>query len=205
MTPAELAALCDRSYTAPTVQLDNNVGILIEGGALAIRGTRIRVLADVLRDADIETIDDPVLGPVHRGCLEAANAIAAWLVETRRSDWPRIICGHSLGGGIAGLLGAIYAVAGCPLDQITTFGSMAACKGGTVTAISASVPVRDCFWHAGDPVPCLPPGFNLWHSTPAVIGTAAVWPIENHYIETYQAALAATAPGGSPAPTEQPT
>ena len=202
MTPADLAALCDRSYTAPTVQLDNNVGILIEGGALAIRGTRIRVLADVLRDADIETIDDPVLGPVHRGCLEAANAIAAWLVETRRSDWPRIICGHSLGGGIAGLLGAIYAVAGCPLDQITTFGSMAACKGGTVTAISASVPVRDCFWHAGDPVPCLPPGFNLWHSTPAVIGTAAVWPIENHYIETYQAALAApvtTAPGAIPA------
>ena len=189
MTDADLCHLIAASYTTPpTATVAGDIRLVITGDVMCIPGTRETVADDWLRDLDVKIITDPVLGDCHEGCLSAADAVMAWLIATHRSTaWPRIIAGHSLGGGIASLVGAMFVLAGQPLDRLMTVGSMRSCRGEPVPRTLAPVQ-GDHYVHAGDPVPDLPPTFDHWR-TPTVIGQADRWPISNHLMTAYLPAL----------------
>lgn len=202
MDDAALCALVAASYdAAPTATVAGDVRIVITGDVMCIPGTRPLVLADDLRDLDTARIADPFLGPCHAGCLAAADAIVAWLIAARKpTEWPRVIAAHSLGGGIASHLACIYVLAGQPLDRLVTFGSMRSCAGPTVPGILKDVSGAH-YWHHGDPVPDLPPGFDHWR-VPTMVGRADLWPLSDHAIAAYAAALAETPVPAVPASQE---
>lgn len=188
MTDLDLCRLAADAYATPTAELDGDVGYLLRGNALAIRGTRPDRLADWWRDIDAEVVTDPILGGVHRGCLEASDAIFAHLMRSlRTTEFPTVICGHSLGGGIAAPLAASLVLAGFPVQRLVTFGAMRAFADGHGPAILSGVSGAH-YWHAGDPVPDLPPGFAHWRE-PTSIGRADLWPISDHLLTAYLPAL----------------
>lgn len=190
MTDADLCALVATSYTAaPSTTVAGDVRLVLTGDVLCIPGTRPGVLADWLRDLDVRTRHDPVLGDCHGGCLSGADAAMAWLIANRlTTEFPRVIVGHSLGGGIASLLAALSLVAGFPVDRLVTFGSMRSCKGPTVPSILGAVPGVH-YWHELDEVPGLPSFYDHWR-TPTRIGRPDLWLLADHAIAAYAAALA---------------
>lgn len=205
---AALCALVAASYdTTPIATVAGDVRLVLTGDVLCIPGTRVGVLADWMRDLDAAEITDPVLGRCHAGCLAGADAIAAWLIAGRRpTEWPRVIVGHSLGGGIASLLAAIHVLAGQPLDRLVTFGSMRSCADPTLPGILAHVPGAH-YWHYGDPVPDLPPDpYQHWR-VPTMVGAPEWWPVDipDHYMTAYVAAMREIPVPAVPASMEKST
>lgn len=156
-------------------------------GALvvAFRGTTADP-RDWIRDIDFWPRRHPSLGWCPDGFLSGAEAI--WEVCQAALRGPRVLLtGHSLGGALALLVGAIMAALDRAPAAITTFGAPRVGMHRMRMALRA-VSVRE-FRDGNDPVPCVPWAYQ--HArTPIAIGHEWADPISAHHVAAYQAAIA---------------
>lgn len=123
------------------------------------------------------------LGVVHEGFMMAAESIYPAVPKKPGL----ILTGHSLGGALAVVVGALLAVDGYPPSLIVTFGAPRA--GYSLRDALKGIPVRQ--YRAGvDPVPMLPwdPYQHVSHLISLDVETLN--PLANHDIECYIGALA---------------
>jgi hypothetical protein len=128
-----LAALCLAAYLpAPrTVEIGSDLcanisdlpasvsGLDRDGTVVAFRGTAN--IAGWKRDVDILPKSHPLLGFCHRGFL--TGGVALWQHLEPPEDGPVILAGHSLGGALAAIVGALRIASGMRVDQLVTFGA----------------------------------------------------------------------------------
>lgn len=130
------AKLCQRTYVAPDTDLILGKGrnenfamahdTVSELHVLCFRGSKSR--RDWLLDLlvfprfDIGTMRHLRLGLLHAGFLVGATALLP-AVEKAVAGRRYALCGHSLGGALATLVGALMTVTGRPPVEIVTFGA----------------------------------------------------------------------------------
>lgn len=132
------------------------VGSVNELPTVCFRGTKD--LRDWIVDLaafplfDFHTKSHRALGPLHAGFLIAAHE----LYETIQphTNQPYALCGHSLGGALACLVGALLTVDGRPPREIVTFGAPRAGMQPYVDALT-DVAIRQ-YRFGADPVPAVP-------------------------------------------------
>lgn len=201
----DLARACAAAYTAtPTIQVGDVAVVLTEAeGALivAVRGTRINSMEDVLRDLDAVPLSHPVLGDCDAGFLGGAESV--WpLLAPRIKDRDTIFTGHSMGGSIAIGLGGLAVVAGIVPLALVTFAA-ARVGGADLKFALRSVPTRQ-YARNPDRVWTVP----FWFSNLVLLTMLpdADDPITAHEIGGFVAAMEAKAadlPGAGP-PKEGP-
>ena len=86
----------------------------------APRSTRRDWLRDL--DANFVFVFHPQLGRMHRGFLAGATAILPRIVLPSPPQ-PLVLTGHSLGGALALIVGALLLVNATPIAAIVTFGA----------------------------------------------------------------------------------
>lgn len=102
---SRLAVMCHKSYIKETFSVDD-VEVLIEDNTVAVRGTELRSVKDLLRN---------LLGPV--GYQHAAESIYNGCLERLDLSRPITVTGHSAGAAIALYLGVLLGA-----DNIVVFG-----------------------------------------------------------------------------------
>jgi pimeloyl-ACP methyl ester carboxylesterase len=177
MTDHDLAVLCKtfaghaagysvRRYEAETV--------------VALRGST--TVRDWVQDMLVLEIEHPVLGRVHEGFLAEAAGMASGIAQDCAGR-PFTLCGHSRGGAIALVLGALLKGSGCVASAIVTFGAPRA--GGPRLADALwPIPIRQ-YRCGGDPIPFWPepPFANIG---PLIeVGQPQLNPIADHYASRY--------------------
>lgn len=191
ITDALLAALCSASYaTPPAWQIGDVRATRTDIGdttVVALPGTRPRVIADWIRDADAVPLWHPLLGVCHRGFLSGALAIFP-LIWRDLAGRKVIVTGHSLGGAMALPLAALIKHAGNAPIATVTFGAPRV-GFAMLRAALAGVPVRQ-YRDGNDFVPDLVPPYE--HAAELIqFGTDALDPIDDHSIALYAARVAA--------------
>ncbi len=191
LTPKALADLCAEAYTnKPTWQVDNAAALSVafaDCTVVAFRGTQLTDPEDIFRDLDAWPVFVPKLGVLHRGFWQGAHSLLPFMP----AHGPLVITGHSLGGAMA-IDTVAYMVAHelwrKDEVQLVTFGAPRAGGGGLRKVL------KHCFVeqyeHVDDPIPPEPWFFD--HVVePTRIGVGIFNPIANHFIYSYQMALAA--------------
>ena len=192
---ADLCRIVARSYTEATWWAgDLSALYTIADGArvIAIPGTK-REIGEWLRDFDAWPIWDRRLGVCHQGFRDGAWELWRHAPLSRMSFGGGIIVGHSLGGALAILLGAIMTVERTPPRAIVTFGAPR-CGSWKLRRLISPIAVRS--YHNGDdPVPDVPwlPGVYVHPRRQIEIGTPAPDPISDHHIGAYEKAVAGMA------------
>lgn len=97
------------------------------------------------------------MGPVHSGFLLGALALLP-AIKTAVTGKPYSLTGHSLGGALALLTGALMSLDGHPPTQIVTFGSPKVGFQPFVDVLS-HIDVRE-YKFGADPVPLVPEGYD---------------------------------------------
>lgn len=121
---ADLADICAETYVPPTtVQIGSDLAAnVIDQGervVVAFRGT-INI-EGWIRDFDALPKSHPLLGYCHSGFLSGACALVQTL--TIPKDKTVVLTGHSLGGALAVLVGALRIAVGERVDTLVTFGA----------------------------------------------------------------------------------
>jgi predicted lipase len=158
------ALLCQSSYQGTpdfgTVDGPRVFKATIEG-RLTFCFPGSRSIEDWLLDAvaipalDTETFDDAKLGPLHYGFLVRANKCLDLIQGNLLAATEFSLCGHSLGGAIALLAGAMLVAEGHKAPaEIVTFGAPRAGFEQYAEAVS-SIPIRQ-YRFGADPVPLVP-------------------------------------------------
>lgn len=119
---------------------------------VAFRGTTIDPRTWI-RDLDAGWVFHPQLGMLHRGFLGAALAIYPQL-QWPRDDRRLILVGHSLGGAIALVVGALMITSDKPVAAVVTFGAPRVGMSDFCGVLQAAE-VRQ-YRHGNDPVPTVP-------------------------------------------------
>lgn len=129
-----------------------------------------------------------VMGPVHSGFLTGAMSLLPQIAQEVATG-PFSLTGHSLGGALALLVGALLTLEGRPPEQIVTFGAPKV--GFTSFAnVLKPVPVRE-YQFGADPVP-LVPDWPYLHVRPTIkLGKPVRNLFANHAIVNYIGALPA--------------
>lgn len=193
---ADLCRIVARSYTTATWWAGEMSALYtVADGArvIAIPGTKHGEIDEWLRDFDAWPVWDRWLGVCHRGFRDGAWDL--W----RRSPLASvdfggaIVTGHSLGGALAILLGAIMTVERTPPRAIVTFGAPR-CASWKVRRLLRPIAMR-CYRNGDDPVPDVPwlPGVYVHPRRQIEIGTPAPDPISDHHIGAYEKAVAGMA------------
>ncbi|MFI4987485.1 MAG: hypothetical protein ACHQF3_08590 [Alphaproteobacteria bacterium] len=193
---AAAAALAAAAYSEPPRYRWRDVhAVRSDAGGIplvAFRGTT-RALEDWLRDLEAWPERCPQLGWCHAGFLGGARAIerALWL-EFMRSGTRPLLAGHSLGGALALLTGALLAAHGVAPVAIVTFGAPRA-GFAKLRRVLRHVPVEQ-YRFGEDIVPTVP--WALWpllryaHVRPPMrIGNGTGDPLADHHIANYLRAL----------------
>ncbi|MDD2794350.1 lipase family protein [Acidocella sp.] len=192
-----LCAAAAEAYSAPAtfvVAGDVHVHLEMTGGITLVtfRGTEWDCIEDWLRDFDIETVNNPHIGPCYRGFLTGALAAVTRLAGVLRADAPFVLTGHSLGGALAVAAAGLLVHHGLIAARCETFGAPRVCVDNTLGKVLAGVPGNR--WRNGDdPVPLLPPGGKQDRPL-RQIGRPALDPISDHLIAAYAESLAAPVP-----------
>ncbi|MHB8388125.1 MAG: lipase family protein [Acidiferrobacteraceae bacterium] len=191
MLPAAVAAriAADAYSQEPTWTVGTFDAIRMQEGrraVVAIRGTTANPLTWAA-DATAFPVYDGVLGCCDAGFLLIARLF--WRVIHNAIGPHTAFVGHSLGGAVAVLLGALAAAENRGPHEIVTFGAPRA-GSWKLRRLLADVPMR-MFRNGDDPVPLVPwiPLVYLHPRKNIEIGAAAVDPIEDHRIASYQAVL----------------
>lgn len=192
MTDADLAWLAQQAYTARPTFVSGDVCATLTWGSpkepvVAFKGTSPDSLGDWLRDLDCIPAHDADLGWCHAGFLSGAREALEW-VRTASQGCPATVVGHSLGGALAALSGALLRCRGYPVRRLVTFGCPKVGFWGVRKAL-AGVPMAR-YVHGDDPVPAVPPFFE--HHVEASLplnSDRSVAPIGDHSIDLYRKAL----------------
>ncbi len=192
ISDADLAAIVARSYTSATWWAGELSALYTAAdGArvIAIPGTK-REIGEWLRDLDAVPCWDRDIGICHRGFRDGTLELYRASPLSDHDFAGAIICGHSLGGALAILLGAFLTAWGMPPAQIVTFGAPR-CGSWRVRRVLAKTPLR-LYRNGDDPVPEVPwlPGLYLHPRALIPIGAPAFDPLADHPIAAYQRALA---------------
>ncbi len=196
----ELAALAAAAYVdAPSCAAGDVHACLTEREdalVVAFRGTVPTNWADWWRDFQAwphAARDHPDLGPCHDGFLSGVEAI--WpLLRPLLVDRRVVVTGHSLGGALALVAGALLASAGARPVQLATFGAPKA-GGAKLASLLHAVPGEQ-YRNGNDPVPDVPAMWFVYQHTRKLneIGAPCVDPVACHALLRYRAALVAGAP-----------
>src|SRR5271154_7004701 len=129
-------------YDTPTI-LKQDIHVVLskidDVTVVAFRGTEPTDFSDWLRDFDAVPIDTKELGICHRGFLTGASLVLPELIE-RLQGCKFVITGHSLGGALAIIAGALLTFKNLIPQHLTTFGAPNVSMGDKVTKALASVP-----------------------------------------------------------------
>ena len=198
IAPRRLAAIAQAAYD-PAVPAflergDVKVTRTEEAGAVvyAWRGTRIKHIDDILRDADCFPRFRPGLGHIHHGFLSGAEALEHELLAAMaRERLPVVFNGHSLAAAMALIMTAIAILAGQRPAMTVTYGCPLL-GFSTLRQLLDGHPGTD-YRHGSDPVTFVPEPF--WHARSPMtdLGRVSIGdlldPLHDHFIETYIAAL----------------
>ena len=188
---AYLCRIVARSYTSATWWAGELSALYTAAdGArvIAIPGTKAEI-GEWLRDLDVMPVWDGALGVCHRGFRDGALELYRASPLSDHDFAGAIICGHSLGGALAILLGAFLTAWGMPPAQIITFGAPR-CGSWRVRRILRPLPLR-LYRNGDDPVPDVPwlPGIYVQPRRLIQVGEPALDPIADHHVEAYERAL----------------
>ena len=188
---AYLCRIVARSYTSATWWAGELSALYTAAdGArvIAIPGTKAEI-GEWLRDLDVMPVWDGALGVCHRGFRDGALELYRASPLSDHDFAGAIICGHSLGGALAILLGAFLTAWGMPPAQIITFGAPR-CGSWRVRRILLPLPLR-LYRNGDDPVPDVPwlPGIYVQPRRLIQVGEPALDPIADHHVEAYERAL----------------
>lgn len=190
MTDLDLCALSQEAYTTPPSWQSGDVKAILRWAApkepvVAFKGTTPDCLADWLRDLDAIPMTDHRLGVCHRGFLTGAQQALEW-VQTATHGCPVVLTGHSLGGALAALTGALMGSLGEPVSQVVTFGCPRVGFQGVRMALTGVRCAR--YVHGDDVVPRVPSGFEH-HTVDPIALPAGFAPLGNHFISNYLEAM----------------
>jgi triacylglycerol lipase len=105
---------------------------------------------------DILTLDDTLVGKVHKGFWEAWQVIAEQVKQAcADAKSPIILCGHSLGAALAILAAADFARSGIPVKALYGFEPPCVSPQSNIREIISKTP----YWlyrNGSDPVPDVP-------------------------------------------------
>jgi hypothetical protein len=193
---ADLCAASAAAYTsAPTIVAAGDVHAVAtwrgDTMVVAFRGTVPTSWEDWFRDFAAwpeRVVNHPTLGACHDGFLTGAEAILPQLRAILPTARPFALTGHSLGGALAIMAGALLADRGLLPVRLTTFGAPRV--GMVLDKVLRDVDGRR-FRHGDDPVPEVPcwPYRNDRGWTR--VGEPAIDPIDDHMIAGYATALVA--------------
>ncbi len=201
MTDAAFAQLAAATYTvAPTITgqgFDQSISVVLGAdpdNALDLIGfPGSRTEDDWARDfeaipaKDHKTVQHASLGWVHAGFLAAAMSVYPQIkgAITR----PSALYGHSLGGALALLVGALLRVDGVvPVERIVTFGAPRVGLDDYVRALEGVA--IDQYRYGNDIVPQVPT--FLMHARPLInVGAPRIDFLSCHHITNYVGAVTA--------------
>lgn len=215
MPDLDLAILAGRAYADPPTWVGKRLGTedvhalrvdVLCGTVIAFRGTTLNPL-DWIRDLDAMAMCHPKIGWCHAGFLRGAQAVSGQIIaemaDPNRVLLPVakavpytarriILVGHSLGGILAIVVGAIMCAAGCPPDEIVTFGAPRGVFPKARRILRGKVRRIVQYRNGNDPVPGILWPFPLPYrhiETLQKIGTAHFIDIECHHLLGYVQAL----------------
>jgi triacylglycerol lipase len=193
-------ALCLAASAAyidsPTILKDDIHVVFSQVGdvtIVAFRGTEPTDISDWIRDFDAIPIDTKELGICHRGFYTGASLVLPELID-RLQGCKFVITGHSLGGALAILAGALLAFNNLIPLQLTTLGAPNISVGDRVKKFLNNTPGYR-YRNGNDPVPLIPTwpyGIDREHTQ---IGQPLLNPISDHMLDQYLKALKETKNG----------
>ena len=176
----ELSQLCARCYQESTFE-EANIEVLVQDNVFAFRGTDEPL--DALRDIRIFPLWTRELGFCPAGFLKASkrlvNKVTSICLEQDIDHKKIILTGHSLGGAVAMILGALMTRDEIPPKQIVTFGAP---RCGRLKILDG-VPVTQ-YRNGKDVVPLVPPLMRR-HDKLLELGRPGNSYIKDHYVINY--------------------
>lgn len=190
MTDLDLCHVAQEAYTTPPTWQFGDVHVLLKWAApkepvVAFKGTSPSSLPDWLRDLDSVPQIHPRLGMCHRGFLTGALA-ALEAIQAASKGCPVVLTGHSLGGALAALTGALLGAVGNPVASVVTFGCPRVGFQGVRMALTGIRCAR--YVHGDDIVPTVPWPYEH-HTAQHISLTGSADPIANHFISNYLEAM----------------
>jgi len=175
----DLSIICIESYNSIDFE-ESNIEVIVRDNVFAFRGTDEP--KDVVRDIRIAPWWVSELGWVPAGFAKAAKRlIPKCLSECMSRDIEPdkiVLTGHSLGGAVALIVGALMVRDEVLPKEIVTFGAP---KCGRLKLLDA-IPVT-CYRHGKDVVPMIPPLMRR-HKPLEQVGTPNSL-IKDHYMHNY--------------------
>jgi predicted lipase len=176
----ELSQLCARCYQEATFE-EANIEVLVQDNVFAFRGTDEPL--DALRDIRIFPLWTRELGFCPAGFLKASkrlvNKVTSICLELDIDHKSIVLTGHSLGGAVAMILGALMTRDEIPPKEIVTFGAP---RCGRLKILDG-VPVTQ-YRNGKDVVPLVPPLMRR-HDKLLELGRPGSSWIKDHYVINY--------------------
>lgn len=174
MTDHELAELCARTYYGFAVRHADDATVICCRASRSLR--------DWTQDLFVLNHYHPVLGRLHAGFFTEASQIAPEIAKVGLGR-PFVLTGHSRGGALALLLGALLKAQGRVASAIVTFGAPRA--GGIELAdYLADIPIRQ-YRCGDDPVPYWPDAPFCTARPLLQVGAPLQNPLKDHEISRY--------------------
>ena len=179
MNHQALSQICAESYNSVDFE-EFNIEVIVRDNVFAFRGTDEPL--DVVRDLRILPWWMPELGWVPAGFGKAARRLLpkclSVCMENDIDPDTIILTGHSLGGAVALIVGALMVRDEIVPQQIVTFGAP---RCGRLKLLDG-IPVT-CYRHGKDIVPLVPPLMRR-HKPLEQKGIKASF-IKDHYVHNY--------------------
>ena len=176
----ELSQLCARCYQESTFE-EANIEVLVQDSIFAFRGTDEPL--DALRDIRIFPLWTRELGFCPAGFLKASkrlvNKVTSICLEQDIDHKKIILTGHSLGGAVAMILGALMTRDEIPPKQIVTFGAPRCGRLKILDGVSVTQ-----YRNGKDVVPLVPPLMRR-HDKLLELGRPGNSYIKDHYVINY--------------------
>ena len=175
----KLARICGESYQESTFE-EANIEVLVKGNVFAFRGTDEP--KDAIRDIRILPLWTRELGWCPAGFLKASrrlvNKVTSMCLEQDIDHKKIELTGHSLGGAVALITGALMTRDEIPPAQIVTFGAP---RCGRLKILDQILVTQ--YRHGKDMVPMIPPLMRR-HNKLLTFGKPKSY-IKDHFVKNY--------------------